>query len=783
LTQQKLNPIWIRATISLISYKYYDRSTDSFNVSDYCDTIWTGSQYLPVTAGGNRVNIQRGAQIYGGEGITVADIDGQPSDVVITNAGMIIGRSKTHDGTLRDSSVYFTNTGGTLNNSGLIVGDNVGVLGNESCARAITINNTGTISGSQYAIHTGGGGDLINTSGAIEGNILTGPGNDTINVTGGTIHGSIDGGTGDNTLNFNLPGDVTFVYGNNVLRMSNTFVLGGVLKLDGSAAGNLWVAPGATLGGNAAITGSLDNYGTVSPGNSVGTIGVGGNYTQQRNSRLVVEVTKSSSGFTGDQLIVGGAAALAADSTIDVRYAGQSSRVFRTGDAFNVIATGSWVSDRGAAVSCDSPFLDITGGARGPNYVLSLRNVATFQSVAQSGNNRAVAKALDGDAAMAAGGYADMLNRFLFSDAAAFNNDLTQLSPAAYLSVSAASNRTTQYMAESLGNYLRGRRAGQINVCPSSLAMQSLSPEYAALADNSLGLTGLVHYTMSERDELRQQQADPSRSVWFNPFGVFYGEQSAGDHLGFQSNVVGEQFGIDKQVGDHCILGIGAACDLMHTNTVDFRSADTTNTFRVGPYATLFSDTAFLDFSVTGGFHHNDMGRLATINDTDYKAQTVYCASDLSLYLDVGRNYSYGPYTFAPLVSLQYIYYRQNPFTESGADVADLVVSPMDAHSLRSRVGAQLARTCLWGNTKIIPDVFAGWAHEYLENDPLEARLIGGITPFSIDRGGVFRDAGYFGAGLTVAPCNHVSLFAQYNGEYSSGSHFTAIDLGLVVAF
>ena len=82
-----------------------------------------------------------------------------------------------------------------------------------------------------------------------------------------------------------------------------------------------------------------------------------------------------------------------------------------------------------------------------------------------------------------------------------------------------------------------------------------------------------------------------------------------------------------------------------------------------------------------------------------------------------------------------------------------------------------------------MPEAFAGWAHEYLDNDPLEARLIGGVTPFSIDRGGIFRDAGYFGASLTVMPCDPSRLFARYNGEYSNGGHFTAVDLGLVVEF
>ena len=186
---------------------------------------------------------------------------------------------------------------------------------------------------------------------------------------------------------------------------------------------------------------------------------------------------------------------------------------------------------------------------------------------------------------------------------------------------------------------------------------------------------------------------------------------------------------------------------------------------------------------MTGGFHNNDMGRLADLNDTGEVAKGIYRANDLSLYLGAGRDCHYGAYTVSPLVSLQYIYYRQNDIAESGADGADLSVAPLDAHSLRSRVGGQLQRACQWGKTKIVPQFYVGWAHEYLENDLLEARFLGGVTPFTIDRGGIFRDAGYYGVGLTALPRDHVSVFARYNGEYSSGGHFTAIDMGLMIEY
>ena len=94
-----------------------------------------------------------------------------------------------------------------------------------------------------------------------------------------------------------------------------------------------------------------------------------------------------------------------------------------------------------------------------------------------------------------------------------------------------------------------------------------------------------------------------------------------------------------------------------------------------------------------------------------------------------------------------------------------------------------MTRVHQWGNVKIVPEVFAGWAHEYMQDDVLEAQLVGGVTPFGIDRGGVFRDAGYYGVSLTTLPRQHTSLFARYNGEYSSGGHFTAVDVGAAVAY
>jgi uncharacterized protein with beta-barrel porin domain len=756
----------VRAVIAITSYKYYQRATESFDVTSWCDTIWLGTKYLPVVAGGNWVDIYPGVTISGGEGIAVTDLAGQNSSVSILNAGTIQGLARNHDGTLRDSSVWFTNTGGTLTNLGTITGDRIGVLGSETSARPIVIYNQGTISGTELAIRTGGG-------------------DDTINVLGGAIYGSIDGGTGTNTLNFSLQNGVTFVFDDDVLNVDNVNVISGTTQLNGAVSGEVVVTSGATLGGNCSLSGNLVNAGDVAPGNSIGAINVGGNYTQTASGQLDIEVGRTSGGLpVNDELIITGTATLAADSQIDVSLASGSESVFRTGDTFEIITAGGGLSDLGADVTCDSAFLDFVGSAGADDYTLTLTRAATFQSVATPGNNARMAAALDADANAAVDGYAGLINQLLFTNASTFNNSLPQFSPAPYLAVSAASNRTTQYMAEAWGGYLRMRRAGRTNMVPTYASSQQRADAFAQAVDGPTGSAGAIKYCSDERTIVRGQNIEPTRSVWVNPFGVFYGDRSRGDHLGFQSDVAGVQFGVDTQCDENCILGIGGGYDQMHISTAGPYSVGDTETFRVGPYLTWYNGEWYLDSSLTGGFHSNDLARHVDVDNEAYSARGIYHANDLSMYLGGGRDIRAADCTVSPLASLQWIGYRQKGFTESGADGANLVVDPLDAQSLRSRLGGQVMRVYCWHDAKIVPEVFCGWAHECLANDNLEARFLGGVAPFSTDRGGIFRDSGYYGITLTAIPArDRASFFARYNGEYSSGGHFTAVDLGLMFEF
>ena len=86
-----------------------------------------------------------------------------------------------------------------------------------------------------------------------------------------------------------------------------TLVNAGGLVVNGSVTSDVTIGAAASLGGNGTIFGNLLVNGTASPGNSIGTLSVAGNYTQSAGSAYVVEVNAAGQ---SDKIIVAGKAAI-----------------------------------------------------------------------------------------------------------------------------------------------------------------------------------------------------------------------------------------------------------------------------------------------------------------------------------------------------------------------------------------------------------------------------------------------------------------------------------------
>jgi hypothetical protein len=203
-----------------------------------------------------------------GRGITLAGVDtsGTPepiyADSVVTNSGFIKGQT--------DSAIV--------------------VLGAAS-GFTVTIDNEagGTIEGggdAAAAIQTGADNDTLNNAGDVIADasgkaIDLGDGDDTLNITGGTIQGDISGGSGTNTCTIDPGAMNSFNYTGAISNFDSVEIESGVVSFFGASTytGTTTVSGGTLIAANS--TGSATGSGAVQvTGGTLGGTGtIGGAVT------------------------------------------------------------------------------------------------------------------------------------------------------------------------------------------------------------------------------------------------------------------------------------------------------------------------------------------------------------------------------------------------------------------------------------------------------------------------------------------------------------------------
>ncbi|MGX9525299.1 S8 family serine peptidase, partial [Alcaligenes nematophilus] len=164
----------------------------------------------------------------------------------------------------------------------------------------------------------------------------------------------------------------------------DTTVSGGRLAVNGTLASAVTVEREGTLGGAGTVA-QVDNYGTLAPGNSVGTLTVSGDYTAHAGS--VHELEVGPAGAT-DRLVVGGAAHI--DGTLKL-----AGGPYRQNVAYSFLGAANGVTGQYSHITYEMAFLSPTL-LYGPSLSLMIkRNDTPFATFANTGNQKAVANALD----------------------------------------------------------------------------------------------------------------------------------------------------------------------------------------------------------------------------------------------------------------------------------------------------------------------------------------------------------------------------------------------------
>ncbi len=226
-------------------------------------------------------------------------------------------------------------TGAVNVNAGFLGADGGNAIGNQS---AVTVAGGATF-------QISGGGPNVETIGSLAGSGSTVIAFGSTLITGAnslsTVYtGTISEGAGVGSLT--KVGTGAFTVNNNLTYTGLTTVNGGTMILNGNMADSLLVAAGARFGGNANIAGSVTNLGTLSPGNSPGTINIAGNYAGPGIFDMEVQFNNAGApvnGTTHDFVNIAGNASGATLINV-IPFAPSNAPAATTGNGIELVRVG-----------------------------------------------------------------------------------------------------------------------------------------------------------------------------------------------------------------------------------------------------------------------------------------------------------------------------------------------------------------------------------------------------------------------------------------------------------
>jgi T5SS/PEP-CTERM-associated repeat protein/autotransporter-associated beta strand protein len=574
----------------------------------------------------------------------------------------------------------------------------------------------------------------------------------------------------DYIVSARITGKGTIIHesGTTTLRGANSFsgsmqVTGGLLVAEGSLASfsSVTIGQGGTIGGTGQLP-STTVLGTISPGNSPGTLTVNGNLTMGANSTYVAEIQ----GAVADRINVTGAAALA--GTLKLAFL-PGAYSFRTSYTL-LSAQGGLGGSRFGTVDSSSGFgagvaTDIAYTANDLLVTLSAKPLAGL--VTGPANPYAVAAGID----RAVAGGADPSGLF-----GIYNLPATAL-PAAINQLSGEVHTAVPAMAVSAGDqFLRAM------LDPLAAGRETMAPGAAAFSDLATRKGAPV-----QAQDAAQPRA-PAYTVWGAAFGSS-GRSNGSAWVGSARRELDDAHlavGADLRIAPGTMLGFALSGGSANASLAGGLGKAQADIFQAGLYGTTRLGPLNLAAALAYGVLDTDVKRSVPLLGSSLSSSYTTTAWSGRLQASLGLA-EWGGFTMSPLAALQVVQARSPARAETnwtGANAGALVVGKRDDVTSRSELGLQLDYASAFEGRALAGYLRAAWAHYYQREASLSASLIGlAGSGFVIDGARAPRNSALLAAGLDFRLSPSVVIGAHLDGELSEGSRRIGGQARLKVSF
>ena len=719
-----------------------------------------GGNGVWLDAGGTVNNLSGGTiSAWGTDGWGVAIWTNGAGHVINATGGTIAGEA---DG------AYFEVGGfsGHVANSGTIIGTNNNGVYLGAGGSVTNMTENAIISGGQVGVEIFGGAGTVVNAGNIIGNSGTAIqlddfANSVTLQTGSVVQGNIVGGSSTDSAYLQGNGSYSNSFFNFEtltvqsdytgwnLTGPNTFSTGatvqsGLLWINGTLGTPLLTVMDSSggLGGAGVINGTVDNHGYFAPGNAIGTLTINGSMTNWGDYYAEVDDAGNS-----DLIQVNGTATINGGGVIvQPAFGTYSSNILYTLLTATNGVIGTFDTNVNSATLFYSALLSY-----GTNDVFLTLERKAFSTAARSGNQKAVAGALDG-IVNAPGALSNLVSEVLLLGTAS-------QAQAALDSLSGELHGTLGMLDVQQQNTFNQsvlQRTGRMSASPQNGGMTSRSqPIQLADAGGSVPLS--------------EEDASQPHELWVQGFGSFGSLDGDGNAAGGDFTIGGLSGGFDNQVSPELLLGVAVGYSQNNADVGGPGANGTVDAFQVGGYGGYANGPWRLDGVASYGFLQTDTTRPINVGSIQETASGNYNGGVISMDAEGGYVFEFTRVTVEPTVGLSYTHLSQDGFRETGS-TSGLQVGDMTMDSFRSALGARLvARFGREDGVQYLPAFRLVWAHEFADkNAEFNARFIGGGGDFKVRGLELGADTVVVGAGLTVGFNKSVQGFVNYNANLNS---------------
>lgn len=618
-------------------------------------------------------------------------------------------------------------------------------------------------SGNAWALRTGAADDLLtlDTGASLTGLVDLGGGNDLLTLLGmGTLANTFQNietlnvGDGATLTNWIWGSDASLTNTNTVDILSNATLL---IDQGVTVNNTLNVKEGGTLGGYGTVANDVNNAGTVSPGGSIGTLTINGDYTQTATGTLYAEVDANSS----DQLHVSGTANL--DGALVI--VPETGDLFSSGTSWEILLAYGGINGTFSATSVlyDSPTLTFSTTQSGISMDVEVERTTPYTAFARSSRTKSLSRLLTDATNDATGEMAQMLAGLDFSSADAISNAMESLSAESYDAFSQSALEggraltTAQRAGLRSGGVASGRQfAGNFNHAPNSAT--------GLAAGERVGEACIAHDV----------------SMFLQPFSSYASQDSSSDRTGYDATTWGFTAGLLYHPSPNWTFGI--APGFFSQNIDQDGLGDGKGTvveWSVAALAGYHTDALYLDAMARFGFDRYTSSKYLLLPDMPRTANAYWTGTNLTFALGGGYDFHEAGFTFGPVASLAWSTLNEDSIEEDDAGQIGQKISARDTQSLNTELGARVTRAFETSVGTITPEVQVSWNAEWFDGGrSITSSFIGYNGSYSVDTADNRYHAGQLDAGVTWGVSDSLNIMARTSVEFAREDH-NAISGGL----